>query len=107
MSFILLALAFIPILFPIVIGFSALLSVTMILLLWQAQKKGEFTKTNSDPTGPVSRIESRILRRSILAAAISVFLYCIFWIWTQFFYILPLKKSQEPFRQDSQTINDK
>lgn len=104
LSFAILILAFIPIFFPIVVVLAGSLSILMGLLLWRAQNKGEFIK--QDATGPVARVESRILRRSILAVGISVLLYCILWIWTQFFYILPLKESQEPFRQDSQSTRN-
>jgi O-antigen ligase len=101
LSFLLLGLAFVPVLFPVVLVVAIPLALFMVALLWRARRQGEFERLSSDPTGPVRRIESRILRRSIFAIATSLILYTLLWLHSQFFYIGPLKRDQEPFRQDA------
>lgn len=101
LSFLLLGLAFVPVLFPVVLAVAIPLALFMVALLWKARRQGEFERLTSDPTGPVRRIESRILRRSIFAMGTSVIVYVLLWLHSQFFYIGPLKRDQEPFRQDA------
>mgnify|MGYP006996006135 CR=1 FL=1 len=98
LSMLLVVLAFVPVLFPFVVVIAALLALFMVFRL-----RTVMTDSN-DPTGPGKRIESRILRRSMFAAALSLVLYIGFWLYTQFFYILPLKQDQEPFRDDARKV---
>lgn len=101
LSFVLLGLALIPILFPVVLALGIPLAGAMVFLLWRARRRGELQPQSMDPTGPVQRPESRILRRSLFAMGMAVVLYALLWLHSHFFYIIPLKQEQEPFRQDA------
>lgn len=95
-----LILAFIPVLFPVVLIMGVLVCLTVVSFF------REGASVDADTGIRLFRFPgfgkgTNPLTRSILAMVVSLGLYLVLWLHSQLFYVGPLKKDQEPLRRDA------